>query len=117
MLKELEIMNLGFTEDDIAVISNQFECDITILDWEDIMLFENDEAIFKYRFIDDQDKEAIIETLLEMGRVSAEDLEDGETLMGYMVDDGDETVFKLSNGRWAVVTYELLRKDELQQMD
>ncbi|MGH0973193.1 hypothetical protein ACQVT2_26280 [Bacillus paranthracis] len=76
------------------------------MDWEDIKLFKSDEEIFKYFFIDDQDKESIVETLLEMGKVSAEDLE-----------DGDETVFKLSNGRWAVFSYELLGKEAKQQMD
>ncbi|WP_176546013.1 hypothetical protein [Bacillus thuringiensis] len=81
------------------------------------MLFENDEAIFKYYFIDDQDKGTIIETLLKMGRVTTEDLEDGQTVMGYMVDDGDEAIFKLSNGRWAVVSQDLLDKETRQQVD
>lgn len=117
MLLELELREKGFTKDDIAVISNHFECDVNILDWEEIMLFENDEAIFKYRFIDDQDKESIIETLLEMGRVSGADLDDGETVMGYMVNDGDPTVFELSNGRWAIVSQDLLDKEAKQQMD
>lgn len=115
MLLEIELKEKGFTRDDIEVISNHFECDVNILDWEETMLFENDEAIFKYRFIDEQDKESIIETLLEMGRVSTEDLEDGETVMGYMVDDGEGTVFKLSNGRWAVVSQDLLDKEARQQ--
>ncbi|MGE1044092.1 hypothetical protein ACQGRZ_28650 [Bacillus wiedmannii] len=115
MLLEIELKEKGFTEDDIAVISNHFECDVNILDWEEIMLFENDEAIFNYYFIDDQDKEAILETLLKMGRVTPEDLEDGQTVMGYMVDDGDEAIFKLSNGRWAVVSQDLLDKEARQQ--
>lgn len=117
MLLELELREKGFTRDDIAVISNRFECDVNILDWEEILLFENDEAIFKYRFIDYQDKESIIEILLEMGRVSSADLEDGETLMGYMVNDGDPAVFKLSNGRWAIVSQDLLDKEAKQSRD
>ncbi|WP_212934900.1 hypothetical protein [Bacillus hominis] len=117
MLLDFEIMDLGFTEEDIAEISNHFECNLTIVDWEDIMLFENDEAIFKHLFIEDQTNEAIIETLLEMGEVSAEDLADGQTVMDYMIDNGDEIIFKLPNGRWAIFTYELLRKEALQQMD
>lgn len=116
MLLEIELKEKGFSRDDIAVISNHFECDVNILDWEEIMLFENDEAIFKYYFIDDQDKEAIIETLLKMGRVTTEDLEGGQTVMGYMVDDGDEAIFKLPNGRWAVVSQDLLNKEAKQQM-
>ncbi|PDZ92584.1 hypothetical protein CON47_06190 [Bacillus thuringiensis] len=115
MLLEIELKEKGFTRDDIAVISNFFECDVNILDWEEIMLFENDEAIFKYYFIDDQDKETIIETLLKMGSVTTEDLEDGQTVMGYMVDDGNEAIFKLSNGRWAVVSQDLLDKEARQQ--
>ncbi|PFO80005.1 hypothetical protein COJ87_06200 [Bacillus cereus] len=115
MLLEIELKEKGFTRDDIAVISNHFECDVNILDWEEIMLFENDEAIFKYYFIDDQDKETIIETLLKLGRVTTEDLEDGQTVMGYMIDDGDEAIFKLSNGRWAVVSQDLLDKEARQQ--
>ncbi|AJH60158.1 hypothetical protein bcere0016_54510 [Bacillus cereus 95/8201] len=117
MLLDFEVMEFGFTKEDIENISNHFEYTLDLLDWEDIKLFKSDEEIFKYFFIDDQDKESIVETLLEMGKVSAEDLEDGETVMGYMVDDGDETVFKLSNGRWAVFSHELLGKEARQQMD
>ncbi|PER43305.1 hypothetical protein [Bacillus thuringiensis] len=117
MLLDFEVMELGFTKEDIENISNHFEYNLNLLDWEDIKLFKSDEEIFKYFFIDDQDKESIIDPLLEMGELSAEDLEDGQTVMGYMVDDGNETVFKLSNGRWAVFSYELLGKEARQQMD
>ncbi|PFA75830.1 hypothetical protein [Bacillus cereus] len=117
MLLDFEVMELGFTKEDIENISNHFEYNLNLLDWEDIKLFKSDEEIFKYFFIDDQDKESIIDTLLEMGELSAEDLEDGQTVMGYMVEDGNETVFKLSNGRWAVFSYELLGKEARQQMD
>lgn len=117
MLLEIELKEKGFTRDDIAVISNRFECDVNILDWEEMMLFKSDEEIFKYLFIDDQDKESIIETLLEMGEVTVEDLEDGQTVMGYMVDNGDDTIFELSNGRWVIFSHELLGKEAKQQMD
>ncbi|MFD6509228.1 hypothetical protein [Bacillus sp. NPDC060175] len=117
MLMELEIMDLGFTKDDIEEIRNNFECTPNLVDWEEMILFKSDEEIFKHRFIDEQDKEAIIETLLEMGEVSAEDLEDGQTVMGYMVDNGDDTIFKLPNGRWVIFSHELLGKEARQQMD
>ncbi|EJS63475.1 hypothetical protein [Bacillus cereus] len=117
MLLDFELKEKGFTKDDIEEIRNNFECTPNLVDWEEMKLFKSDEEIFKFRFIDDQDKEAIIDTLLELGRISAEDLEDGQTVMGYMVDDGDESVFPLPNGRWVIFPYDLLGKEARQQMD
>ncbi|HFR4146068.1 TPA: hypothetical protein ACHVKB_005391 [Bacillus cereus] len=117
MFLDFEVMELGFTKEEIEDISNHFEYNLNILDWEEhITLFKSDEEIFKHFFIDDQDKESIVETLLEMGEVTAEDLEDGQTVMGYMVDNGNDTVFKLSNGRWVIFSHELLGKEAKQQM-
>ncbi|HDR8009326.1 hypothetical protein OCB08_21800 [Bacillus cereus] len=116
MLMDLEIMDFGFTKEEIEEIRNNFECTPNILDWEQMILFKSDEEIFRYFFIDEQDKETIIETLLEMGRVSTDDLDDHQTVMGSMLDDCDESVFKLPNGRWVVFSDELLAKEAKQQM-
>ncbi|MFJ6034254.1 hypothetical protein ACIQFL_28560 [Bacillus toyonensis] len=118
MLLDFELREKGYTDEEIAKISNHFEYNLDLLDWEEhITLFKSDEEIFKYFFIDNQDKESVIETLLEMGEVTAEDLEDGQTVMGYMVDNGDESIFELSNGRWVIFSRELLGKEAKQQMD
>ncbi|PHE68529.1 hypothetical protein [Bacillus wiedmannii] len=118
MWLDLEIMDLGFTEDDIEKIRNNFEYTPKLEDWEEMILFKSDEEIFKYLYIEDQSKESIVEILLEMGEVSAEDLEDGQTVINYMVDDdSDEFILKLSNGRWVVFSDELLGKEARQQMD
>lgn len=118
MWLDLEIIDLGYTEDDIDKIRNNFEYTPKLEDWEEMMLFKSDEEIFKYLFIDDQDKESIVETLLAMGEVTEEDLEDGQSVMNYMIDDdGDESIFKLSNGRWVIFSPELLGKEARQQMD
>ncbi|MGR5983484.1 hypothetical protein ACT7CN_22085 [Bacillus cereus] len=117
MLLDLDFKEKGFTEEDIDEIRSRFLCSIDSLDVEEMMLFENDEAIFKHLYIDDKDKESILETILEMGRVSAETLDDNQTVMDYMVDTGDEDMLKLSSGKWVIFSPELLHKEDLYQMD
>lgn len=113
---DFDIKSLGFTEEDINTIKEHFSCNIRLEDWESMLLFENEEAIFKYLFIDNEDKESIINTLLEMGKISLEDLKDGQSIMGYMIDT-DEDRFKLPDGKWVIFTDELLHKDKLAQID
>jgi len=113
---DFDIEALGFTEVDIEAIGNHFSCSsLSYEDWESMELFENDEVIFEYLFIDNQEKESIINTLLEMGKISVEDLDEGQSLMEYMIEDDE--YFKLPNGRWVRFTDELLRKDKMAQID
>jgi hypothetical protein len=113
---DFDIKSLGFSEEDINKIQSQFLCSISLEDWESMMLFENEEAIFKYLFIDNEDKESLIDTLLEMGKISVEDLDDGQSLMEYMIED-DDRCFKLPVGKWVKFTDDLLHKDKLAQID
>lgn len=113
---DFDIEALGFTKKDIEAIGNQFLYSLELEDWESMLLFENEEAIFKYLFIDDEDKESLIDTLLEMGNISVEDIEDGQSLMEYMIEDG-EYRFKLPDGKWVIFTDELLHKEILAQID
>lgn len=115
-LIDFEIKSLGFTEEDIEAIEGHFFCNISFEDWESMQLFENEEAIFKYLFIEDEDKESIIDTLLEMGKISMKDLKDGQSLMEYMIGDNDN-IFKLPDGKWVIFSDELLRRDTLAQID
>lgn len=113
---DFDIESLGFTKEDIEAIKKHFLCSISLEDWESMLLFENAKEIFKYLFIEDEDKESITETLLEMARISVEDLEDGQSLMEYMIEDG-EYRFKLPSGRCVIFTDELLQKEKLAQID
>lgn len=113
---DFDIKSLGFTEEDIDTIEAKIFCSLSLEDWESMLLFENDEAIFKYLFIDDEDKESLIDTLLEMGKISVKDLDDGQSLMEYMI-EADENRFKLPDGKWVIFTDELIRKDTLAQID
>ncbi|MCU5755714.1 hypothetical protein OCD05_05520 [Bacillus cereus] len=54
-------------------------------------------------------------TLLEMSSINGSDLEDNQSVLEYQV-EGNKTIFRLSNGRWAVFSDELIHKDELQQI-
>lgn len=115
-LDEREREALGFTEEDIEAIWLHFTCRPDLEDWKSMRLFENDDAIFKYLFIEDEDKESITETLLEMARMPVDDLKDGKSLMEYMIEDG-ESRYKLPSGKWVIFTDELLRKDVMAQID
>lgn len=113
---DFDVKDLGFTEDDIADIKGNFEYTLNLEDWESITLLENDEELLRYLFIIDQDRDSLIDTILELSKVNESDLGEKQSVLEYMV-DGNNTIFKLSNGRWAVFQYELIHKDELQQMD
>lgn len=81
-----------------------------------MLLFENEEAIFKYLFIENEDKESITSTLIEIAKISIGDIEDGQSLMEYMIEADDER-FKLPHGKWVIFSDELLRKEILAQID
>lgn len=111
-----DIKSLGFTEEDINVIEEHFFCNLSEEDWESMRLFENTEAIFKYLFIEDEDKDHLIDTLLEMGKISGNDLKGGQSLMEYMLEN-DEDRLMLPEGKWVMFTHELLHKEKLSQID
>lgn len=113
---DFDIEVLGFTEEDIEAIKKHFLCNISPENWELMALFEDEEAIFKYLFIDNEDKESIINTLLEIGKISLEDLEDGQSLMEHMIEE-DENRIKLPNGKWVIFSDELLHKELMAQVD
>ncbi|PGC22778.1 hypothetical protein COM23_21000 [Bacillus wiedmannii] len=114
MMLDFDLELLGFTEDDIAEIQGNFEYRLELEDWESIALFENDAEFLLY-LVKDHDKESLIVTLLEMSAVNGSNLEDNQSVLEYQV-EGNKTIFKLSNGRWAVFSEELIHKDELQQI-
>lgn len=115
-LYEKEIAALGFSEEDREAIWHKFSCRIIMEDWKSMKLFENDAEIFKYLYIEDTDKESLIETILEMCEISNEDLHDGQSLMEYMIND-DEYRLKLPSGKWVIFPEKLLYKDMQYQMD
>lgn len=110
-------MELGFTEDDIAEIQAHFEYWLDLSDWKkSVMLFENGEELLRHLYIDNQDRDSLINTLLEMSEIEECDLKEDQSVLGYMV-EGDDSIFKLSNGRWVIFSSELLGKEARQQMD
>ncbi|MEH6890169.1 hypothetical protein V7024_10710 [Bacillus sp. JJ864] len=113
---DFDIKDLGFTEDDIAEVWGHFEYRLQFEDWESMLLFENNEEIFKYLYIDNQDTESIIDTLLEMGKISVDDLKEGQSAIEYMI-ECDNSIFKLPAGRWVIFSRELLHKEDLAQID
>lgn len=114
MMLDFDIELLGFTEDDIAEIKGNFEYTLKLEDWESIILFENNEEFIRY-LVNDQDRESLIVTLLEMSAVNGSKLGGNQSVLEYQV-EGNKTMFKLPNGRWAVFPDELIHKDELQQI-
>ncbi len=116
LVNVLEIKNLGFTTKDTDEILRRFSCRLGLEDWESMKLYENDEAIFKYLFIEGEDKESIAESFLEISRINVSDLDEGQSLMEYMIEE-DESRLKLSDGKWVVFPEDLLRKDIIAQMD
>lgn len=113
---EFQIKVLGLTEADMEALWKHFTCDISLEDLQSMQSFKNTEEMFKYLFVDDENKEEMIDTLLRMGKVSREDLEEGESVMEHMLGFQDH-VFKLPSGRWIMFDDDLLRKDMLAQMD
>lgn len=112
---DFDIKSLGFTEVEIKAIEEHFFCDLSDEDWESMQLFENEEDLFKYLFIEDENKVSIIDTLLEMGKISVKDLKDVQSLMEYMISN-DEDTLKLPSGKWVRFSDDLLRRDKLAQI-
>lgn len=115
-----EIIALGFSKEDIDDIWHHFSYTLSMADWKSILLFENDEEMFKYVYIEDNDdKESLIEIIFEMGKVSKEVLIEGESVINHMIEVGtdEELTMKLSSGKWVVFTEELLHKEVLEAMD
>jgi len=113
---DFDIKALGFAEVDIEEIKNHFLYSLDLEDWESMRLFDNTEAIFKYLFIDDEDKESIIDTLLDMGKIVVRNLKEGQSVMEYMIEN-DECTFKLTSGKWVMFHDDLLRKETMAQID
>lgn len=113
---ELDILALGFTAEEIEKIENHFLCTFTLKDWESILVFEDTEGAFKYSFLEQASLESMAETLLEMGRISSDELAEGQTPMSYML-SRNELLLELPGGGWALLTDELLRKEVLSQID
>lgn len=114
MMLGFDLELLGFTEDDIVEIEGNFEFTLELEDWESIALFESDEEFLRY-LVEGKDREALIVTLLEMSAITGSNLEANQSVLEYQLEN-DKTFFRLPNGRWAVISEELIHKNELQQI-
>lgn len=110
------IESLGFTKEDIEVICKRLTCRLDLEDWESMQLYENDEALFRYLFIEDEDKESMTWLLLDIAGISAKDLKNSKSVMEYMIADGGYSRLKLPSGRWVTFSEELLWKDKYEDM-
>ncbi|MED4013279.1 hypothetical protein P4606_21635 [Priestia aryabhattai] len=111
-----EIKSLGFTKEDIEVICKRLTCRLDLEDWESMELFENDEALFKYMFIEDETKESLTASLLDMAKIPIKDLKNSKSLMEYMIADDGYSILKLPSGRWVTFSENLLWKDKYEDM-
>lgn len=122
MTNIIEIMTLGFTEKEVEEIENQFLCRISMDDWELMETFESSESLFKSVYIDADadDKELLLETVQDLFGIikeSSRESKDALALLDAKIENEIENSYKLSSGKWVVFPDELMRKEQLAQID
>lgn len=115
-MEEYEVLALGFSRKEIDTIENHFFCSLTLENWEEIQLFENKEALFKYLYTDNEEIEKAIANIVEeISSITAKNLSESETVLDFLIEQDDN--LELPSGRWVVFNQELIRKDQLSQID
>ena len=115
-MEEYEVLALGFSHKEIDAVEKHFFCSLTLENWEEIQLFENKEALFQYLYTDTEEiEEAIANIVEEISNITAKDLSESETVLDFLIEQDNN--LELPSGRWAVFNQELIRKNQLSQID